>query len=47
MAEYRQEFIADPPYFYNDDNTIYEHKLRKRNRNFLKNKFETNLFIKR
>ena len=36
MAEYRQEFIADALYFYNDDNPICDHRLRKRNRNFLK-----------
>ena len=34
MAEYRQEFIADPLYFYNDDNPICDHKLRRKEQEF-------------
>ena len=34
MAEYRQEFIADPLYFYNDDNPICDHNLRRKEQEF-------------
>ena len=34
MAEYRQEFIADPLYFYNDDNPICDNNLRRKEQEF-------------